>query len=40
MNFNEAARNHVQSEWHKKAVSDGTNLMAIKKKTRNEVLLI
>jgi len=28
--FNDATRNHGQSEWHKNALSDGTNLMAIK----------
>lgn len=32
--FKEAARSHVQSEWHKQAVLDGTNLMAIKEKKK------
>lgn len=32
--FNEAARNHIQSEWHKRTVLDGTNLMIIKEKKK------
>lgn len=36
--FNKAARNHVQSEWHKQAVLNGTNLMAIKENKKLSII--
>lgn len=32
--FNECARNHAQCEWHRNAVSEGSNLMAIRDNER------
>lgn len=36
--FTEAARSHALTEWHKNALSDGTNLMAIKDPKKNKAL--
>jgi len=36
--FTESARDHVQSGWHKNAVSDGTNLMALKRNEKKSIV--
>lgn len=35
--FNEATRNHIQSEWHKQAISDEINLMTIKENKKQSI---
>lgn len=35
--FHESARNHTRSEWHKQAVAEATNLIAIKEKKKSSI---